>query len=65
MQDNSEKGLVDFDFAVVFDEAHLPELVHKHIHARARCADHLGQHLLRDFLKHDLGLVILTVASDQ
>ena len=32
VQDNGEKGLVDLDFAVVLDEAQLPELVHEQIH---------------------------------
>jgi hypothetical protein len=40
VQDYREKRVVDFDFAVIFNEAQLPELVHEHIHARARRTDH-------------------------
>jgi len=33
VQDNRQKGLVDFDFAVVLDEAQLSKLFHAHIHS--------------------------------
>src|SRR6186713_1363538 len=33
---------MDFQGPVVFDEAELAKLVHKHAHARPRGADHLG-----------------------
>ena len=31
VQDNAEKGIVNFDFAVVFDKTELPEFVHEQI----------------------------------
>ena len=52
MQDNTQKGIVDADLAVVFDEAQFSELVHEKIDPWACCADHLRQHLLRYFGKH-------------
>ena len=42
VQDNGEKGLVDFDFAVVLDEAYLPELVHEQIHLRLGGTHHFA-----------------------
>ena len=46
VQDNAEKGLFDFDFAVVFDEAELPELVHEHIHSSPGRTDHFRESFL-------------------
>jgi hypothetical protein len=40
VQDYSEKRVVHFDFAVIFDETQLPELVHEQIHPRTRRTDH-------------------------
>ncbi len=65
VQDNREQRLVNFDFPVVFDKAHLPELVHEQIHPSAGCADHFRQHFLRDFLNYCLGLVFSSIASEQ
>ena len=65
VQNDSQKGLVDLDFAVVLDEAQLPELVHEHIDPRTRCADDFRQHLLRYLLKYPLWLVFLAIASEE
>src|ERR1019366_5367327 len=54
VQDNTQQGLVDVDFAVVLDEAQLPEFVHEEIDPGPRRANHLRQHLLRYFGKHVL-----------
>ena len=56
VQDNAQEGIVDVDFAVVPDEAQLPEFVHEKIDPRPRRADHLREHLLRYFGKHLLRL---------
>ena len=49
VQDNAEEGIVDVDFAVVFDETHFPEFVHEKIDSRPSGANHLREHLLRYF----------------
>jgi hypothetical protein len=45
-QYDAEERIVDFQAAVVLDEAEFSKLVHEEIHARARRADHLGQRFL-------------------
>ena len=47
------------------NEAEFLELVHKQIHSRPRCANHFRQRLLRYFGQNLLGLVFLSVASEQ
>jgi hypothetical protein len=41
VQDYRQQRLVDFDFAVIFDEAQFSEFVHEEIHTRTRGSDHL------------------------
>ena len=65
MKDDGEQRLVDFDFAVVLDEAYFPELVHEQIHPRARGTDYFRQHLPRYLLNYPLRLIFLAVASEQ
>src|SRR3981189_2133225 len=65
VQDNAEKGLVDLDFAIVFDETELSELVHEHIHSRASRTDHLRQGFLGHLLKYPLGLTFLIITREQ
>src|SRR4029077_15090155 len=48
VQDDVQQRAVDFDTAVVFDEAQFAELVHEEIHPRSRGADHLRKGLLAD-----------------
>jgi hypothetical protein len=59
VQDNTQEGRIDVDLAVILDEAQFPEFVHEEIDPGARCANHLGQHLLRYFGKHLLRLVLV------
>jgi hypothetical protein len=47
VQDDTEKGIVHLNLAVVLDEAQFPEFVHEEIDSGPRCANHLRQHLLR------------------
>jgi hypothetical protein len=65
VQDNGEQRLVDLDFAVVFDEAELPEFVHEEIDARTGGADHIRQGLLGDFRQHALRLILFPVAGQK
>src|ERR1700692_1896696 len=58
-QDNIQEGSVDMEPAIVFNEAEFLEFVHEKIDPGARCANHLGQHLLRYFGKHLLRLVLV------
>src|ERR1017187_3964812 len=64
VQDDSQKRLVDFDFAVVFDEAQPPEFGHEQIYPGAGCADHFRQRFLGYFLQYPLGL-FPSIASTQ
>jgi hypothetical protein len=50
VQNYREKGLVDLDLAIVFDEAQLPELGHKQIHAGSSCTDQFCDRFLRILL---------------
>lgn len=65
VKDHRQERTVDFDFAVVFDEAQFPELVHEKIDASARGANHFRQRLLRNLLKDAIGLVFGAVAGEQ
>ena len=65
MQDNAQKRGIDVEPAVVLDETEFSEFVHEEIYARARCAHHFCQHLLRYLGKHLLRFVFLAVARQQ
>ena len=65
MQDDTQEGIVDVDFSVVFDETQLSKFVHEEIDAGPRGADHLRQRLLRNLGEHPLRLVGCAVASEQ
>lgn len=49
---------MDFDVAVVVDEAKAPELVHEKTDARARGADDFRQRLLTDLVEHRARLAV-------
>ena len=65
MQDDTEEGIVDVDFAVVFDETQFSKFVHEKIDAGPRGADHLRQHLLRNLGEDLLRMVPCAIASKQ
>jgi hypothetical protein len=46
----------------VLDESQFSEFVHEEIDARTRCANHLSEHFLRNFVENGAGLVLLAVA---
>src|SRR5437879_13393441 len=52
VQDDAQQRAVDFDAAVVINEAQSSELVHKETHAGARGADHPCERLLA-YLRED------------
>jgi len=56
---------VDFDAAVVVDEAQLSKFVHEETHARPRRSDHLCKRLLADFRDHRLGCPFLAEVRQQ
>src|ERR1700730_15013091 len=58
-QDDTQQRGVDFQVAVVVDEAQLPEFVHELADARACRADDLGQRLLADGGRNGLRPAIL------
>ena len=66
MQDNTQKGGVDVDAAVVvLNEAHSSELAHEEIDASARGANHFRQGLLRYFGKCLVRSVPFAIAGKQ
>src|SRR4029077_623989 len=65
VEDNAEKGVIDVDFAVVFDEAQFAEFAHEKIDPRPRCANHLCQRLLRYLDLHRWRLALLAIAREQ
>ena len=50
---------------VVLNEAEFPEFVHEKVDSRARCSDHLRQHLLGNFGKHLFWLGFLAIPGEQ
>jgi hypothetical protein len=40
VQDDTQQGIIDTDYAVVFDEAQLPEFVHEKIYSRSCRTNH-------------------------
>ena len=65
MQDDTEEGIVDVDFAVVFDETKFSKFVHEKIDAGPRGADHLRQHLLRNLGEDLLRMFPCAIAGEQ
>src|SRR5450631_566198 len=49
VENEVQKGTVDFNMAVIINKAQLPKFVHEKTHAGSRRADHLRQCLLADF----------------
>jgi hypothetical protein len=58
-----QEGSVDLKSAVVLDES--SEFVHEEIDARTRCANHLSEHFLRNFVENGAVSVLLAVARQQ
>ena len=50
---------------VVLNEAEFPEFIHEKVDSRARCSDHLRQHLLGNFGKHLFWLGFLAIPAEQ
>src|SRR5471032_1213738 len=64
-QDDAQQRLVDFDVAVVADEAQLPELVHEQDDPGPRRADDLGQGFLADRRRDLLRPAVLAEVGEQ
>ena len=60
MQNDIQQRGVDFDLAVVVNQAQFSKLVHKITHAGARRTDHLRERLLADVGDDRLGPTVLT-----
>jgi hypothetical protein len=65
VQDDVEKGTVDFKLTVIADETQFPEPVHEEIDSRAGGAHHLCQSLLTDPWDRNFGLSVLAELSEQ
>ena len=65
MENNAQKGSINVETAIVFNEAQFLEFIHLKIDPGASCPDHFRQRLLRYFGKHFLRLVLLAIASEQ
>src|SRR5712691_4236805 len=59
MQNDIQQRAVDFQVAVVFNQAHFSELIHEKAHASTRCANHLRERFLADLWNNPLGLTFL------
>ncbi len=64
MQDKTHQGVVDLDFAIIFNETQFPEFVHEEIDPRPRCPNNLRQHLLRYFRQHLSRIARLAIARE-
>jgi hypothetical protein len=65
VQNNAQQRAVDFDAAVVINEAQLPKLVHEMAHTGPRRADHLRERLLAHLRNDRLGSTFLAKVSQQ
>ena len=63
VQNDIQQRAVDFDAAVVVNQAQFSKFVHKKAHAGARRTDHLRERLLADLGDDWLGLTLLTKIS--
>src|ERR1700730_9228845 len=59
MQNDVQQGAVNFQVAVVFNEAQFPEFIHEVTDARPRGADHLREGLLADLRNYLLRSAVL------
>ena len=59
VKDNSQKGTVNGEFAVILDEPEFSETIHEEAYPRAGCADHLRQYFLAYSGNHWLCLAFL------
>src|SRR6476469_9964202 len=65
VQDHAEEGSIDFEIAVVIDEAEISELVHEEIDARTGRPDHFCQGLLGDLGDALLRSLLIAVPRQQ
>jgi hypothetical protein len=65
VKDDTQEGTVDFQPLVVFNEAEGPELIHKMIDPRPRCANHLRQIFLTDFRDYPFWFTFLAEMGQQ
>ena len=65
VEDDIEEGTVHVQPTVVVHEAQFAELVHEETDARARGADHLGQHFLTDLRDHRFRLAFFPNVGQQ
>ena len=62
VQNHVQQGIVDFQFAVVFDKTQFAEFVHEKAHARSGRADHLRQCFLTELSRDRLRPIAYGVA---
>jgi len=65
VQDDTEKGTVHLQSAVVVNETQLPELVHERADTRTGCSDHFGQRFLADLGNVGFGFALIAVMGNQ
>ena len=65
LQKDIQEGVMNPNLAVIFDEAQLPEAIHKKTHSRSGCANHLSQYLLADLRNHRLRFAFLAELREQ
>ena len=65
LQEDIQKGVVDANLAVIFDESQFPEAIHEETHSRPGGANHLCQDLLADLGNDYVGFTFLAELSEQ
>ena len=59
VQNDIQQRAVDFQVAVVINQAHFSEPIHEKAHARSRRADHFRERFLADLCNNRFGLTFL------
>ncbi len=65
VQNHGQQRVMDFETAVVINEAQVAKLIHEMAHARPGRADHLSECLLTDLRGNWLGPALLAEVGEQ
>ena len=65
IENKVQEGLLNFELAVVFDQAQPPKFVHEKIHARSCRANHLSECLLVELYGQRFQATVIAVIGQQ